>query len=304
MGRPINKRFFANLSVPPIGGEGVASIAVGGTNTGKTAVPAIVIAAPQLPGGTQAVARAHMELHSIVNFLAGDGYAVGDVLTLTEPSDAATVRATLTVTAIDDPDTNGVGPISTVSITTRGDYTALPTGTHPAGDITRYSVTGGTGTGADFNTTWRVKNVEVITAGSGYASAPAITTQGGTTFTATLTTGTGGNALAVTARIAGGTARAADIIKQEASRRYLIENADGQGQCILAAKNNGDLAVGEMNIIATDANGSTYYVTKLTNRRATLTRRSMVGSYLFVSGDAPGWTLGSATGLVVSIANS
>jgi len=296
MGRPIKKKFFGNLSKPPIGGEGVASIAVGGTNSGKTAVTPIVIAAPQLPEGVQAVARAHMEVSTVVNFLAGDGYGVGDVLTLTEPGDAAVTRATLTVTAIVDPDTNGVGPISTVSITTRGDYTTLPA------DVSRYSVTGGTGAGADFNLTFRVKSVEVTTAGSGYASAPAVTTQGGTTFTATLTTGTGGNALAVTARVAGGTAKAADIVKQEASKRYLVKSADGQGQCKLVPESV--LEEGQMNMIATDVNGSTYFVRKLTARRAVLVQKDVSGSFEFANNSVAGWTIGSASTGIVTIANS
>lgn len=288
MGRPIHKKFFGNTNVPPLGGEGVASITAGGVNSGKTAVTPIVIAAPNLPGGTQAVARSHMELDSIVNFLAGTGYTVGDVLTLIEPGDAATVRATLTVTGITGIDPTG--PIDTVSITTRGDYTALPTGTHPAGDITRYSVTGGTGSGADFNTTWKVKSVEVTTAGTGYTSAPSVTTQGGTTFTAALTS-VNQNAIAISAYIPdGSSAVAGDIVKQEASRRYLVTTAQGTGQCKLVSAAP---AAGEMTMTAVDSAGGTYYVTKLTAHRALLIKGDRTGTE-FASGTSVAWSLSAA----------
>lgn len=296
MGRPIQKKFFGTTNPPSTSGEGVASIAVGGTNAGKTAVTPIVIAAPQLPGGVQAVARAHMELDTIVNFLAGTGYSVNDVLTLVEPGDAAVVRATLTVNTVDTG-----GEILTVSITTRGDYTALPTGTHPAGDITRYSVTGGTGTGADFNTTWRVKSVEVTTAGSGYSVAPVITTQGGTTFTATLTS-VSPNSIAMTGRVVTGATVALDIIKQTGSVRYMV--TDGTNTGVVSLVGAAVAAAGEATIMATDTLGSTYYVTKLTARRAHLTQAVDGGSgFEYATGAVSGWSLAAAATGVVSIAN-
>ena len=297
MGRPLNKKYFGNKNSPytdfqgittpdsGTGAEGVASIAIGGTNTGKTAIPAIVIGNPNLPGGVLAVARAHMEVESVVNFLAGDGYAVDEVLTLVEPGDAAVVRATLKVTAIVDPDVNGLGPIDTVTIVTAGDYTTLPA------DVTRYSVTSsGAGVGADFNLTFKVKSVEVTTTGSGYTSAPAITTQGGTTFTATLTS-TAPEAILATAFVTGGSAKAADIIKQSNDRRYKVETADGVMVCQLkttAAPN----AAGEMTIKATDGAGGTYYVAKLTSRKAVLVRDTGTE---FATGQAAKWSLTAAS---------
>ena len=58
-----------------------------------------------------------------------------------------------------------------------------------------------------------------------------------------------------------------------------------------------------MNLVATDWNGSTYYVTKLTAHKAVLTQSTATGSFLIANGHATGWTLGSATGTVVTIAN-
>jgi hypothetical protein len=63
------------------------------------------------------------------------------------------------------------------------------------------------------------------------------------------------------------------------------------------------LTAGKMNLIATDVNGSTYWVTKLTARRAILTQRTMSGSYLFATNSAAGWTISAASTGVVSISN-
>ena len=363
MGRPIHKKYFGNTSVPPIGGEGVASIAIGGTNTNKTAVPAIVIAAPQLPEGVQAVARARMEVETIINFTSGAGYTPGQVLTLTGGTGTqATITvnttsvATVTVTAgqggtgyttgdvvtiqggtgtlatatvianagvvtgfstftpgsytvnpttllgAATVKTGGTGDdalqvditmgLGTVTLTTAGDYTALPA------DI---SIVGHSGTGgALFNLDYKVKSVEVTTAGSGYMTAPAITTQGGTTFTATLTSGTGGNAITMTGRIVAGSTVQLDVIKQTGSRRYLVKN----GSTVGVVKLVGDAvdAAGEANIVATDSAGGTYYVTKLTAHRAILTRDT---GTQFATGQSVKWTLGAPTlNQTVKIANA
>lgn len=172
----------------------------------------------------------------------------------------------------------------------------LPGGVTAAGSLT---ISGGFITG-----------VTVTEKGSGYTSSPSLTVSPATTgttaaFSVTMTT-TQQNALNVTAYLlakdGGVSAKAADIIKQEASVRYLVKTADGVGQCKLVASNSP--AAGQMNIIATDANGSTYWVTKLTARRAILTRRSMSGSYEFETNARAGWTFGSASTGVVSLGNA
>lgn len=361
MGRPILKKYFGNTSTPPIGGEGIASIAVGGTNTNKVAVPAIVIGAPNVPGGTQAVARAHMEVETIINFTSGSGYTPAQVLTLTggtgtqatitvsttavtnlvvgasggsgyAPGDVVTIQggtgtqATATVGTVDGggavltfstytPGSYTVNPgtltdaatvktggggddaltvtfvmgLGTVALTTAGDYTALPA------DI---SIVGHSGPGgALFNLDYKVKSVEVQTAGTGYTSAPAITTQGGTTFTATLSSGTGGSAIVVSAYIpaanGGLSAKGGDIVKQESSNRYLVTTADGTGQCKLVAAAP---AAGEMTMKATDSAGGTYYVTKLTAHRARIVKGDRTGTQFTTGADGVtvGWNLTSA----------
>ena len=67
-----------------------------------------------------------------------------------------------------------------------------------------------------------------------------------------------------------------------------------------------------MNIIATDWANSTYYVTKLTGRKATLINRTGTSTAMVtlttdangIKTGSTGWTLGSATGTIVTIANA
>jgi hypothetical protein len=58
-----------------------------------------------------------------------------------------------------------------------------------------------------------------------------------------------------------------------------------------------------MNIVATDWNGSTYWVKKLTARRAVLVQSTASTAFLIADGASAGWSLAAATGTVVTIAN-
>ena len=59
-----------------------------------------------------------------------------------------------------------------------------------------------------------------------------------------------------------------------------------------------------MNIVATDWNGSTYYVRKLTAHKAVLVQSTVSTAFLVGNGISTGWTLDAATGTVVTIANT
>ena len=191
--------------------------------------------------------------------------------------------------------TIGTNPVSTLTVTVVFGTPNITGGVQAAGSAVK---TGNT-----------VTSVLVTTAGSGYTSAPTVTFTGTNmsvigSATATLFT-TALNAIAATAYIpTGSSAVASDIVKQEASRRYLVRNAQGTGQCRLAAVANGALVAGQMNIIATDVLGSTYYVTKLTARRATLSTATDNGGFEYASGSVAGWSLNAATTGTVSIANN
>jgi hypothetical protein len=300
MGRPIKKKFFANLNSPyqdhatggptGLGGESVASVTVGGTNNNYSAFPTVTFAAPALPG-TTATGSARVGVVSVSVTAAGTDYEANDVLTLVGGTGTA---ATITVNSVDIG-----GEILTFTVTTAGDYSALA-------DLTDLAVTGGSGNDdATFTiTALKINSIVVTEAGKGYTTVPAVTTSpsGNATLTAVLTT-TRGNGLSVTVNLGAGAA-AADIMKQASSARYLVRTAAAQGVCKLVAKASGSLLDGEMNLIATDSLGSTYYVRKLTARRALLTQLTDGGSgFEFATNARAGWTTNSASTGYVSVAN-
>jgi hypothetical protein len=60
-----------------------------------------------------------------------------------------------------------------------------------------------------------------------------------------------------------------------------------------------------MTIVATDVNGSTYFVEKLTARRAVLVKYiNGVGGFEYDQREAPKWSINAATTGTVSIANN
>ena len=163
-----------------------------------------------------------------------------------------------------------------------------------------------------------VSGFTLTLAGTGYTSAPTITLPAttGTTaaFTVTLfATSVTQNALAFTSYLTTGSnaVTGGDILKQEASRRYLVQNSEGRGQVKLVA--SGTLAAGQMNIIATDGAGSTYFVKKLTAKKAYLVNRTSTSTAVVsslvaqwtVTGSAGNTLITAATGTnQVSIANN
>lgn len=188
--------------------------------------------------------------------------------------------------------------VSTVTKVTDGDYTAISSGAKAT------SVTPAGGTAATLTITYGVKSVEITNVGSNYisaADADAVFSSGAAAGTAVLGN-VRDNGLAAYAHIFDGTEGVlVDIMKQESSRRYLVKEETGvQGQCRLVASNAGDLYPGEMCLIATDTQGCTYWVTKLTARRAYLTQRTSAGTgYQFADGSSAGWNItGAVTGRV------
>lgn len=190
--------------------------------------------------------------------------------------------------------TIGTNPVSTQTVTVVFGAPNITGGVQAAGTAVK---TGNT-----------VTSVLITTVGSGYTSAPAVSFTGTGmsvvgSATATLTS-IYQNALSVTAFVPGGSSGVAgDIVKQEASKRYLVRTVQGIGQCRLVAIAGGSLTEGQMNLLATDVNGSTYYVTKLTARRATLTTATNNGGFEYATGAVAGWSLAAATTGTVSLAN-
>ena len=219
MARSLNQKYFGNRNIGTtgagddnIGGQGVASITLGGVNnsTGYALNDPINIGAPNLPGGVQATAR------------------------------VSALGASNSITAI-----------------------------------------------------------EVTQKGSGYTSAPAVTesvggVQGTLTFTAVLTTDSGAvgsstnqeNAITLFAKTTtGGTSQRADIIRQVGARRFKVRTADGPAICKL--KDSAVSAQGEMTITATDTTNGTYFVTKISAHKVTVTQGNGTA---FATGASVPWT--------------
>lgn len=176
--------------------------------------------------------------------------------------------------------------------------------------FTAPTISGGiTATGTPVKTGNTVTSVLITNAGTGYTTAPTVSFTG-TNMTSWLNAGTATltstrqDAIAFTAYLTTGTTGVAngDILKQEASRRYLVRNSEGTGQCKLLTTST--LTAGTMNIVATDHNGSTYFVRKLTAHRAIVVQSTVSTAFLVGNSISTGWTLGSATGTVVTIAHT
>lgn len=206
----------------------------------------------------------------------------------------------------------GVGGEGVATITTATQGTLYSTSTSLNITFSNPQIKGGVkptatiATDADGNTL----GVTLLTAGTGYTSAPTatlpVTTGTTATFSIALTSSVQ-NAIAFTsfllAKDGGANAvTGGDILKQEASRRYLVSNSEGVGQVKLIASDA--VTAGTMKIIATDGSGATFFVTKLTARKATLVSRTSTSTAV-VTGATAKWTLGAATGTnLVTIASN
>ena len=286
MGRPLAKRFFGNLNNPPIGGSSVASVSV--TNPGSyTAAPTGVFSDPDLlgDGGVRATGTIRLKAESAVVTDAGDGYTVGDVVTVTTSSGVATFTVA-TITGV-----NPTGPIDTVTVLNAGSFVSpLATGAR--------AVTGGTGTLATLTITYGVLAVDVV-GGAGYLTVPTFTFSSGTASVLPVLA-SNSKALLFRALTVGSTARDnSDVVKQTGSRRYKITNQDGTAICALVA---GALSVaGTCSLTATDSDGGTYWVTKLTAHKALLTQNT---GTQFASGSSVHWTLSTpVAGYSVTVNN-
>jgi hypothetical protein len=216
-------------------------------------------------------------------------------------------------TNLQDFGTANTGGESIASVTApAGTLATLVNGTYtiPAGSIGAPNITGGakpvltvTVTGATAYT------VTVVSAGSGYTSAPTITfagsVAGGTgsaTPVATLTSGATArqNGIKCETQYGSGDAEitTGDVVKQQSARRYKVQTSQGTGFFKLVSTEA--KSAGEMSIKATDSDGNTYFVAKLTARKVVLVPAANVhggtttiGSQ-FASGTTAKWTFGAA----------
>jgi hypothetical protein len=221
---------------------------------------------------------------------------------------------------------SGVGGEGIATIAKNNTGTLYTTSTTVTGTMTAPQIKGGVAATVQLttNAVGNIATVTLLTPGSGYTAAPTalatpITTGTSASFTVALTSNRQ-NALSIVSYLTTGSSAVAngDIIKQESSRRYLVQNSQGRGQVKLSAGvgPTHTLTAGNMHLIATDGGGATYYVMKLTAHKAVVVNRTststaliststiVIGGISYTGGDC-GWTLGAATGTnQVSLANA
>jgi hypothetical protein len=343
MGRPLHKKYFGNRNIGSasvttddgIGGQGIASIALGAANnsSGYTAgLAQISIAVPTLPNGVRAVgslvvgpvgafltAAASTSATDRTTFTAtGTGTAaIGTFTGLVQKAGGTTTGsgATFTITKATTGTNYATGGVLTV-------ITASSKGTgYVVGDtiVIDGALIGGVTSTNDITLTvvgavaaaGTITGITITEQGSGYTTAPTVTLSVGTpgtlTVTAALTVDTGAvgsvtndeNAITMTAFLTGGSAVTVDIIKQVSTRRYKV--TDGTRTGIVALQTTVADAAGEGSIQATDASAGTYFVTKLTKNLATLTRGT---GTVYAEGASVPWTFDTATATVCKIANA
>ena len=305
MGRPLNKKYFGNRNIGSasvttdngIGGGFVSSVTI--TTAGSylgASQPTVTFSAPDKAalGGVTATGTTVMEVLSAVVTAGGTGYSVNDVLTVTYGGQTATFTvATLSVSAV-----------ATVTPLARGTFTATTTGAKTT------TVAPAGGTGATLTITYRVKDITITEQGSGYTNAAdaAITFSGGTgAATTVLGTDTGDvstvtnqeNSITMIGYLTGGSAIQVDILRQVSTNRYKV--TDGTLTGIVQLQPSLANAAGECSIVATDPAGDTYFVTKLTARRATLTQGT---GTVYTTGNSVPWTFDTATSTMCKITNA
>jgi hypothetical protein len=338
MGRPLNKKYFGNRNVgvagnqvdgnlsnsqnyadDRIGGEGILSITPNATlgsvlvNSSYPA-PTLVKPAPAIPGGVTSTSRVIWEVASIVMTSGGSAYSAPDTVTFTGLGGSVVGKMTAT----------GAGPTNAATAAginftdagaSRGEFINTPPIAALTYEVVTTAVPTGT-TNGQCQVFFRVKRIEVLTSGSGYTGNETFswntagtsgTPPGVPTFAKTADTGNVGsatnqeNAIVIRANTSAGgtTAKVGDIIRQVSTRRYKVKTADGIKICALGIDNTP--APFGAYIVATAASGGTYYVTKLTGRKATLSAKTGNDD---LDGQAVQWTFGAPSGSIVQIENA
>jgi len=319
MGRPLNKKYFGNFNIGTggytpvpngniggddgIGGEGIASInwsnygnvlAVAGAPLSGLALPA-----PTIPGGVQATWTLVYGAGTVTTGAGKAGLNTGDVYTYPPIPGSRVVVASTTLTN------------ATFTVTVAGTTSTLIADSQTV-DLSK--VTGSGTSTFTVDVFQKVVSGNIVEKGSGYTGAETFTvtlanSAAGTVPAGTivLTTDSGNrvpganynvatnqdNAIIIHANVGGeGGTLIGDIREQVGSRRYRVKTADDVAVCKLVADNTP--AINQAYIQATDDNGNTYYVIKLTAHRATLIQwTNNESTWLYADNEVAGWTFGS-----------
>ena len=308
MGRPLNKKYFGNRNIGStsvttdngIGGSAAGTVSFGGANnsTGFTAgTSQVALSAPTIPGGVTATATLVVGPAGALLTMAA-GTSGNNRTTISSPTGTA-VATTATYTSVPAKSSNGPGTGATFIVVRTGgtNYnanTVVTANGKGTGYVSGNTVTisgadlgGADGTndltitlGGSVAAAGTITAINIVESGSGYVAAPTFTFSVGTIGTAgpvvafAPDTGAVGsatneeNAIIAYAYHTGGSLLIGDIVRQVSTDRYKVKNATTTAIAKLKATiANG---AGEMNIVATDTDGKTYYVIKLTSRKATL----------------------------------
>jgi hypothetical protein len=324
MGRPLNKKYFGNRNIGTtgtgdnygIGGEGLASISVATagsfvvSNTYKK-FPLLNIGAPDLPNGVQATADVVFEIDTVTYASGGQtdaDYVAGLSTSITGLGGGAVVNIV-----------EVANKVTAVNLTggNRGEFRRGDA--FDGTGISTFQVLQAPNAGTDLqiNITFRVKSITIVEKGSGYTAVPQLswsdhdftgqTTPSGNTPVLTTDTGAVGsatnqeNAILMTARLTGGTAVTVDIIKQVSTNRYKV--TDGTRTGIVKLKSSVATAAGEGSVRLVDTDGGTYFATKITAHKATITRGTGVQA-AFPTGAAVKWNMTAATASSLLIDNA
>ena len=329
MGRPLNKKYFGNRNIGSastasddgIGGSAAGTVAFGGANNSSgfsAGSTQVTLSAPQIPGGVTATASLVVgPVGALLTTAAGtSGTNVTTIGTLT----GTAVAVTATYTSVPQKSSNGSGTGATFIVVRTGgtNYNANTVVTANAkgtGYVSGNTVTisgaqlgGVDGTndltitlGGSVAAAGTITGFTITEGGSGYTTTPAVTlstgTQGTLTATTVLSVDTGAvgsvtnqeNTIIMTARLTGGTAVVVDIIKQVSTNRFKV--TDGTRTGIVKLKSSVATAAGEGSVKFTDSVGGTYFATKITARKATVTRGTGTS---FATGAQVKWNMTAA----------
>jgi hypothetical protein len=301
MGRPIQKKFFANTNVAldgeGVGGEGItAVITVSNSGTVYSQGTVVTIGAPQIAGGEQATISYSINSAgniTVTRTAAGSGYTSAPSLTVTTAT--------------------GVVSVTTGSSGATVIYPAITTGIYAGMKVI------GTGISASATYVTSVVNgaVNLTWPNATAVSGPVITMDAGASFSAStaLTAAARADGLAMYAYIpasgtagfvsgSGGTQRLlGDVVRQTGCNKYIVATSEGVGRVKLVSDGAAN-AAGEADLTATDSTGKTYYVMKLNGRKAKLKQYGSSG-HEFADESWVKWNFDNAVEDVsVSIANA
>jgi hypothetical protein len=295
MGRPIKSKFFGNRIYPysnessggktGVGGEGVSSVTISNSGTFYSQGAAVTFGAPNIAGGIQATGTP----------IVGTGVNVGKIMgfNITNAGSGYTGTVSISVTTA-----TGVTSATTGTSGAQSVYPATTTGIQVGMQVFGANISAS----STYVTSISGNVVNITWPNAGTVSASVLFRDVGASFASSAVSLTSNrqDAISIISYLSTATqARSGgDIMKQESSRRYLVQNSDGQGICKLISTST--LIRGTMHIIGTDFGGATYYVTKLTAKKATIANRTNTSTAYLSTGRVAKWTLGAATGTGVN----